>query len=215
MTGAQGAGVVEQWDEDRQVWTQPNPSEGAARPGTRNPRAAVVTAVAVVVCVAAGAGIWAWGTGREPGASGSGPPAATGPSASGSAPTGRGETAGAGRVPSDPCAAVSDELAQEWDLTHLDVQAKTGCRWHSARHKMLIRLSYLGEPPARWSSVVPIKVDGVPAAKSVDTGMTCMIMWPTSYGSVNLSASEVSGGGEDLCGAAARFAAAVAPHVPR
>ncbi|MFF0627465.1 hypothetical protein [Streptomyces sp. NPDC004296] len=210
---------MDQWDEDRQDWTKSNVPEGP-QPGTRTARAAVVAASAVVLCVAVGAGIWAWAPDREPDASGSRPPVQTGPSASESARTGPGETAGSGDtagsggVPSDPCAAVDDELTQEWGLNRVDADNKTNCRWSSTKHRMFFRLSYLSEPPAKWSGVSSIKVEGVPSATSFSTGMTCMIMWPTSYGSVNLSASRVSSGDEDLCGVGAEFAAAVAPHVP-
>ncbi|MCX4966838.1 hypothetical protein OHA98_18745 [Streptomyces sp. NBC_00654] len=78
---------MDQWDEKRQDWTEPDIPEGPP-PGIRTARVAVVTAVAVLLCVAVGAGIWAWAPDREPESPGSALPVQTGPSTPDSTQTG-------------------------------------------------------------------------------------------------------------------------------
>ncbi|KUO22414.1 DUF3558 family protein [Streptomyces dysideae] len=206
---------MDQWDENRQDWTDPDLPEGPP-PGTRTARVAVVTAVAVVLCAVAGMGIWAWA--RDGGSSNAGSPGGSLPSAPYGAETASGDAAGSGEVPSHPCAAVSYELAQEWGLQHDTTMTEPGCRWamQDDGRTSFIVLRYSDEPPAQWDSVSPIAVDGVPSATSVKVSNSiCMVMWPTSYGSANVSAIQgYNAGGEDVCDAAADFTAAVAPNVP-
>ncbi|MER5985547.1 hypothetical protein [Streptomyces sp. NPDC001787] len=92
---------MDQWDEKRQDWTEPDIPEGPP-PGTRTVRVAVVTAVAVLLCVAVGAAIWAWAPDREPHSSGSALPVQTWPSTPDGTQTAPGATAASGGVESSP-----------------------------------------------------------------------------------------------------------------
>jgi hypothetical protein len=208
---------MDQWDEDRQDWTEPDRPEGPP-PGAKSARVAVVAALAVALCVAVGAGVWAWMPDGEAGSSGSGAPAQAGPTAPDTSAAAPGETGGSGTshgVPTEPCAAVSDGLAAELSLQR-PVADESGCRWRWTKDDLTsFRLSYSDEPPAQWEDVSPIEVDGVPSATKYSNAMTCMVMWPTSYGSVNLSAGSAAISEKDLCDLAAEFAAGVAPQIPR
>ncbi|TJZ54349.1 DUF3558 domain-containing protein [Streptomyces piniterrae] len=211
---------MDQWDESRQDWTEPDRAEGPL-PGTRTARVAVVTAVAVVLCVAAGVGIWAWARDAGADTSGAGSPDGSWPSASyGSTQNAAGETAGtagSGDVPSDPCAALSSELEQKWELQRDTTMTEPGCRWvpqGDRTHFIVLRYSDTG--PAQWDSISPITVDGVPSATSHRMASRCMIQWPTSFGSASVAVNALyNAGGRDLCDIAADFTAAVAPNVPR
>ncbi|MFE3378841.1 DUF3558 family protein [Streptomyces anulatus] len=202
---------MDQWDEDRQNWTEPDLPEGPP-PGTKTARVAVVAAFAVVLGVAAGVGIWAWAPDGEPSASGTGPTPQTVPSASNGAQAGPGKPAGSGGFPSDPCTAVSDELVQEWGLRVRESE-EDSCRWHSAQKQKSLRLSFKGGAP-QWPGATAIEIDGVSSAKLYKNAMTCMIGWSTPHGAVNLSASTGIGNSEDLCEVAADFAEAVASNLP-
>lgn len=206
--------MTDQWDEDRQDWTTPDRPEGPP-PGERSTRVAVVTALAVLLCAAVGAGIWALARDSGGGGSDAGPPGLSVPSASYGAETAA--VGGGGDVPSDACAAVSYGMAEEWGLQRDTTMTDEGaCRWLLRDgDTFLITLAYTDEPPRQYDGTTPIPVDGISSAGSYSLSGTCLVEWPTSFGTAFVLASEVSHTDDrDLCDLAADFAGAVAPAVP-
>lgn len=207
---------MDQWDEDGQDWTEPQRQAGPP-PGTKSARMALVVGLAVALCVAVGLAIWAWAPDHDSSTSSPAPQANANTGTPGSAQTAPGKTDSAASVPSDACAAVSEGLAEQLGLlSHEPVSEKGSCRWRTTKSATgSFRLSYLDEPPAQWEDVSPIKIDGVSSATRYSNAMGCMIMWPTSYGSVNLSYGSSTSRDGDHCEIAASFAEGVAPYVPR
>lgn len=220
---------MDQWDENNQDWTAPAPPQGPP-PGVRTGRVVIATAVAVALCAAAGAGIWALArhsVDGSQGSAGSGLPlsGATSGQTTGAQTDGAVPTAAASADASNPCAAVSEEVATKFGLdagqpdpgeTHSTAAPEiNACRWtqwdSDTRAIAQIRLLYTTGNTS-LDSATPIAVDGVPDATASGNDKVCVVRWPTSFGVAFASVNPVNGySGQNPCDVAAAFAGAVAP----